>query len=431
MDKSTSYPKILLISSVDPNFGPAKVAMDYYRAFVQAGVDIDFLTKYPVEGWPEIKYIYKKQCRFRDKLYRQLYKFTGLNKTKPGYCFFYTYEFLPPVPVRRVLSAINKEYDLVLILFWQGMLSFSTINCIYKKLGCQIHFMGVDYSQMAGGCHFTCDCQRYQTGCGECPAIYSGKKKDFTYFNLKFRKEVYETVKPVVYGNLYMRENFYKNSYLLRNSRVEPSYDIYDMEEFYPMDKSQLRETYDIPKEKHFILFFGCQYLDDKRKGMRYLVDSLKFFWKSLSPHQRNEVLVVVAGKNTNEILSLIDFDSKDVGYVPVRQMPELYSLADVFLSPSIDDAGPMMVNQSLCCGTPVVAFEMGTALESIKDKPTGYCAKMKDSEDFAKGIEYVYKLSNEERQQMQSKCREYAINTFSYAARVKTLLSIFEKYNV
>lgn len=426
MNKETAKPKILLISSVDPHIGPAKVALDYYKAFVQSGIDIDFLTKYPVEGHPEIKFVYNKPKKIFNKIISIVHALTGLRRTKPGHFFFYTYEFLPQVPVKSVLSAIEREYDLVLILFWQGLLSFSTIKGIYNRLHCQIHFMGVDYSHMSGGCHFTCGCQGYKNGCGACPGIFSKRKKDFTFYNVKYRKDIYDKVKPVVYGNYYMREFFYKSSYLLKNARVEPSYDIYDLNEFYPMDRNNLRIKYKVPSEKKFIVFFGCQQLTDPRKGMNYLIESLNILWRNLNLDQRRDLILVMAGRNAEDIKKQIMFDTIDVGYVPVSQMPELYSLADCFLSPTIDDAGPTMVNQSLCCGTPVVAFGMGTALETIKNKNTGYCAILKDVDDFAKGIYYIYKLSLEDKIQMRTECRTLAEALFSYSSRVNKILEIY-----
>lgn len=425
MDK----PKILLISSASPLKGPGRVALDYYKAFKQEGYEIDFLTLYPVVGYPDIRYIYFKPSGIRNRLYRYLYFISGRKKVVPGFYFFYTREQIPPVPVRDVIKSAGHDYDMVLILFWQEMLSFATVKGLYKKFRCQIHFMGVDYSQMSGGCHFTGECKRYQYGCGFCPAIYSKRLKDFTFYNVRYREKVYKTIRPIVYGNSYMRNSFYSNSYLLRDARVEQSYDIYDMNEFYPVDKHLLRKKYEIKDEKEFIIFFGCQSLSETRKGMAYLLESLKLFWNSLNNVERCRVQIIVAGKDFSLIADKVFFDAKNFGYVDMAKMPDLYSLADVYLSPSINDAGPTMVNQSLCCGTPVVAFEMGTALESIKGQNTGYCAKLQDSKDFARGIEMIFRLSEEEREKSRKKCREYAMNHFSYYSRVNNILSIYKKY--
>lgn len=429
MIDSNQNPSILIISSVDPSIGPARVSEDYYTAFKQAGFQIDLLTLYPVKGKPEYLSVYNKPSKLRELLVRLMYSLTGLRKIKTGYHFFYTYETMPPVPVKRILASIKKNYDAVLVFFWQGMLSFATIKGIYNRLHCQIHFMGVDYSQMSGGCHFTRDCQKFKTGCGCCPAVYSRNNNDFTHFNVKYRNKVYETVKPIVYGNRYMRSHYYNTSFLLKDARVEPSFDIFDKEEFYPMDKVTLREKYSIPPDKQFIIFFGCQRLNDPRKGMDYLISSLRIFWDSLNQLQRKEVLVLIAGRGIDDIKDLIEFEIKYVGYVSSSQMPELYSVADVFLSPSVDDAGPTMVNQSLCCGTPVVAFEMGAALETVKGGMTGYCAKLKDTEDFANGIHQIYDLSKEEYASMRKNCREVVINRTSYEAHVNDFLKIYKKY--
>lgn len=423
-------PRILLISSANPLVGAGRVALDYYKAFLQDNYEIDFLTLYPVEGYPKIKYVYKKPSGLRNWVKHVLYRITGKGAVKPGYFFFYSKEQLPPVPVRKVLNKLDKRYDLILVLFWQELLSFKTIKLLFINFHCQIHFMGIDYSQMSGGCHFTGDCSRYQVGCGMCPAISSNKLKDFTYYNVRYRQKIYQMVNPIVYGNSYMRNNFYSNAFLLKNARVEQSCDIYDMDEFFPMDKKALRNEYSIPSLKRFIMFFGCQNLNDPRKGVSFLLESIYLFWKKLDRSERNEILIIVAGNQFSLISGKIPFDSIDLGFVEMKRMPELYSLADVYLSPSVNDAGPMMVNQALCCGTPVVAFEMGTALESVKDKGTGYCAKLMDSEDFARGIEYVYRMSDEAKCSLRTKCRDYAINTFSYAARVKTINEIYKKYN-
>lgn len=424
-----SKPKILLISSASPIKGPGRVALDYYQAFKQEGYQIDFLSLYAVEGYPDIRYIYSKPSAIRRRFYHYLYAFTGIRNVLPNYYFFYTREQLPPVPVRKVLHKVDSHYDLVLVLFWQELLSFATIKGLYQKLKCQIHFMGVDYSQMSGGCHFTGDCQRYQHGCGLCPAISSKRLKDFTFLNVQYRKKIYETVRPVVYGNSYMRECFYSKAYLLKDARIEQSYDIYDMNEFCPIDKASLREKYQIAAHKRFVIFFGCQSLHETRKGMSYLLDSLKLLWDHLNEEERRSIQLIVAGRHFDVISDKVLFDTINCGYVEMSQMPELYSLADVYLSPSIHDAGPTMVNQSLSCGTPVVAFEVGTALESIKDKPTGYCAKVGDSADFAKGIETVFRLSEEERLHARQMCRDYAIKHFSYSSRVNDILGIYKKY--
>ena len=119
------------------------------------------------------------------------------------------------------------------------------------------------------------------------------------------------------------------------------------------------------------------------------------------------------------------------MGYVNFEVLAKTFSVSNLFLSPSVDDAGPMMVNQALSCGTPVVAFEMGAALDVVKDKGTGYCAKIKDSVDFASGIEGIFRMDSNMYQSVSEKCREVALMTTSNNARVENILEVYHKNNI
>lgn len=426
-----SKPSVLVISSVSPSIGPAVIGLQYYKALKQKGLDVDFLTKYPEPNHPEFLWVVEKG--YDEKFFVKFKKgirwlLVGGKPKKSGYRFFYTYEKWPQVPSRLVLKAIKKKYDLVFILFWQGLLSFDTVEKIYDKLHCQIQIGGVDYSQMSGGCHFTRDCQNYKTGCGSCPAFRFNWKNDFTAWNVRFRKRVYEKVKPIVAGNLYMYQ-FYKESFLLKDARVEiGGIPIIDTDVFQPKDKIVLREKYNIPKEKRYIIFFGCQNLNDERKGMRYLFEA----FGSLRQKMKTDfarVLVISAGKNFESIKNKIPFDSIGFGYVDLNVLSDLYSLAACFVCPSIDDAGPMMVNQSLCCGTPVVGFDMGAVKQVVKNQGTGICVPLKDSEALADGIYKILTMSQVDYCKMSSRARQVAMDTSSFEAQANLILSTYVKY--
>lgn len=429
-------PRVLVISSVDPNIGPAVVGLEHYNAIRKGGIDADFLTKYPVDGHPEFISIYEKKPygiaayvqEIKKKVLRK-FKIGLLNRQTFGHAFFYEKETDPTVPVEDVLRKITKPYDIVYIMFWQGVLSFAHIEAIYDKLKCQIHFRCVDYSPMAGGCHFTGDCQKYQTGCGCCPGFKSNNENDFTRFNVEFRKRVYGKVKPIVYGNTYMN-SFYRRSYLLKDyDRLEIVYPLSDNNIYHPLDKTACRLKYNVVPEKTFVILFGCQHLNDSRKGISYLLDSLKILYDELSEKEREKILLLIMGHDIGQIKEKLYFDYKYLGYVKPEELPGIYSMSNVFLSPSVNDAGPSMVNQSMSCGTPVVAFEMGTAIDVVKDRGTGYCAKLRDSVDFAKGVSSIFHMCEREYEDMRTHCRRVALDLTSDDAFFKNFIRVYEKY--
>jgi glycosyltransferase involved in cell wall biosynthesis len=424
-------PRILVISSVSLSVGPAIIASQYYDALREKGFEVDLLLKEPEPGRPEFLHVvrtgYDKTLwnRIKKKLKS---RFDILGKQEKGYCFFYKKENHPPVPSSWVVRQIRKPYDLVLVFFWQGMLSFESIEGIYDKLHCQIQFMGVDYSQMSGGCHFTGNCQRYKSGCGCCPAFHSKDENDFTAWNVQFRKRVYEKVNPIVYGNQYMMR-FYRESYLLKDVRCEINpCAIIDTKVFKSLDKQCLRRKYDIPGEKKNLIFFACQNLNDERKGMRYLIEALNYLYENLQ-EKASEVLILMAGRDFEKVRELIPFEAKGLGYVPMDTLPEIYSMSTMFVCPSVNDAGPMMVGQSLCCGTPVVGFEMGSVLQLVKNQRTGISVPLRDSKALAQGMEQIIRMSEKDDSIMSSRCREVALENCSYEAQANLILRTYHKY--
>ena len=344
---------------------------------------------------------------------------------KDGYNFFYRNEENPPIPIKLVLSKINRKYDLVFINFWQGMLSFKTVDAIYEKLHCQFRFAFVDYSPMSGGCHFTNGCEKYQTGCGECPAFNSHNSKDFTYRNVLYRAKVYDKIQPVISGNSYMF-SFYEKSYLLKNVKNwSKAYPIIDLRVFHPHDIRCSRYEYSIDNDA-FVLLIGSQQLDNERKGVKYLVSALNSFYNSLTFEEKKQVLVVAIGDNFDKIENKIKFKTKGLGFVNVQDLPKIYSMADLFLCSSINDAGPMMVNQALCCGTPIVGFEMGACLDAVKGKGTGYCVPVKDVQAFAQSLQTFFYLSSTEKEKVRQNCINYSQKVYSDEAFVKRVINSY-----
>ena len=411
-------PKILVISSVDPTRSAGIVAMNFYKALKEAGMEVDFLTKYAVQGHPEFLHVLpKERGSLMGFIMRKLSaKRSKFRHQKGNHAFDYVKEDQPPVPVKMVTRKIRKQYDAVFIVFWYQLLSYKTVEAIYDKLHCQIHLRCPDNQPIAGGCHFIGQCPRLGEGCGQCPGWE--KQYDFTAANIIYRKRVIDKVKPYIYGNTHMQQIYRKSALLKDYDRLITAYPLVDNDFFHPVGKApEFRDK--------FVLFFGCTILDEERKGMKYLIKALEIFRAGLSADESSRVLLLVAGNKTEQVLPLLPFQYKELGYVSLEDLASAYNNADVYLSPSIDDAGPSMVNQSISCGTPVVAFNIGTAIDMIKGHNTGYCAKVADAEDFAAGIRKIYDASAEEYAAMSKECRRLALERTTPEAFVKNLTDL------
>lgn len=421
--------KILYISSANPIKGPGTIGLDYVNALKNYGYMVDFLTKYKVDSRPDIKYIYPEKkdtvLWHLDRIRRKLFEpFVG------NHYMHYRKESSPPVKINRILNKIDDDYDIVIIYFWQGLLSYHTVEAIYKKMKKppKVIFMNADYFTMTGGCHFMGDCTNYIQGCGQCPMLRFKHKNDFTSWNVKERIRINAKIKPIVRVNTYMKSFFEKSPVMQSGAYLIKNFMLLDLERFKPIDRDICNSKLQINIDRNkFVILFGCQGLNEDRKGIKYLLETLDLIYDKLSKKERANVVVMTIGKDSSSISDKIHFTQKHLGYINIEDLPYVYALADVFVSPSINDAGPSMVNQSIACGTPVVSFEMGSALDVIKGTGAGICVPLKDVNKMANAILKIIHLSSEERNKIRHKCRQVAIENHSIDAFIKNFKSMVQ----
>ena len=154
---------------------------------------------------------------------------------------------------------------------------------------------------------------------------------------------------------------------------------------FHPQDRQDARKAFSLPQDQKLILF-TCQKVTDKRKGMAYLLEALKYL-NEPKPH------LVVVGGNTEDLLnSNLGIDKGNLHFIPYvngeREMARLYSAVDCFVTPSLQDNLPNTIAEAMSCGTPCVGFNAGGIPEMISHMKNGYVAQYCDSKDLAHGIE-------------------------------------------
>ena len=417
--------RILYISSRPPKHS-AGLALDQMKSLEMAGHQVDFLTKFSFEGQEENMYsVYEKN--WIDKLvdlrqkypilhYLSKFKFlvgrkdltfnNGIKLTAPD-------EANPPVPVEDVLKRINKEYDLVITLFLQDFISSLTIKAIYEKLKCPIIIRSVDMGPFTGGCYFFLDCEGYQHNCGKCPALLSEDDNDKTRQNFLIKKESYASINYAYCCNNWMKR-FALKSNMFEPDRIFTSTAVIDETRFYQRPLDDCRRVFDIPDSKTFILFARYQNIAIVSKGFSYLIEAVNEWSRGLSEQEKKKVLVLIAGNRENDPLYMMDVDTKYMGLLNTENLIKAYSVANVFISPSIDDAGPSMVNQSIMCSTPVACYNIGTAIDVIENGVSGFKATEINPHRLAACIEQFYHLSKEDYQNLRKSTRAKALESNS-----------------
>ena len=201
-----------------------------------------------------------------------------------------------------------------------------------------------------------------------------------------------------------------------------------DEKKFKPGNKAAAKTYFKINASKKVILY-GSYNLMDERKGSKYFSEAIRILATSLRENnsvlQLSDYVIMVAGNKASNSYS-DEIEVVQTGYLTEDDLIKAYQAADLFVSSSVEDSGPLMVNQSLMCGTPAVCFNTGVAMDIVHSGITGYRASLFDAKDLANGIKLILSLNEEEYKKIVSNCRNLAINNFSRQVFINNLTDIF-----
>ncbi len=184
-----------------------------------------------------------------------------------------------------------------------------------------------------------------------------------------------------------------------------------------------LRSQLGIAKHEPVILFAGFV---TPRKGLKYLASALPL----IHPSPR----LVIVGRWRSRVYREQVFRSLgsaasqviEAGFVPDEQMPAYYSLADVYVSPSLLEGFGLPLAEVLACETPVVTTNAGTAVEVVG--PGGILVPPRDPIAFASAVSDLLKDASL-RRKLGKRGREYVVSNFSIQTMLHSTLDAYERF--
>jgi glycosyltransferase involved in cell wall biosynthesis len=102
-----------------------------------------------------------------------------------------------------------------------------------------------------------------------------------------------------------------------------------------------------------------------------------------------------------------------------------IFSAADLFIFPTRADNLPLVLQESMACGTPMVSFKIGGVPDLVRPGITGYLAAAEDPEDFCNGI--IQLLENHHlRETMGENCRSIALAEYSLEGQSDRYIQLY-----
>lgn len=321
------------------------------------------------------------------------------------------------------IDKISGEYDLIFIQFTSFMISALTIKKLYDKFHCPIFAGNIDMYHVAGGCMYFGDCRNYRNECRNCPN-FTWFNKNQAHKNFQFKKDIYSNIEFAFVCNTWVA-NIVRESHMFDGANIIKKSFMLDETQYLPKDRMQCLNRMGLQEFSDYFIFLA-RADKSKRKGFKFIERALEDICVEKGDIK---ILLLLVGEKI-EMRNLEHFIKiHQLGRVNTEALIDAYNVADCFLSPSIDDAGPSMVNQSIACGTPVVSFDIGTALDVVHDGVSGYKAKEITQESFTSCVRKMLCMSPTERESMRQTARKISLKYDSKAASVKIIEEAY--YNI
>jgi glycosyltransferase involved in cell wall biosynthesis len=360
-------------------------------------------------------------------------KITNLFKSKKqintvkDYYFFNLSEEDDYFPTKQLLAQLPVKPDVIIIYWISDFINSRNLAELKKLTDATILWYFLDMGPLTGGCHYFWDCKNFLTHCGNCPALNSHKEHDISFNNFSLKNKFISDLDISLLLGTKQLITLARQSPLFKGKRYLHLPIGIDMKLFRPTrDRAALREKYGIPKDATVILMVSGAILE-KRKGIFLAVECMKLL-NSEDNVLAKSFFVLMAGGTNEKLVESIPFENYSMGFLNEEELPLAYQLADVFLCSSIEDAGPMMVMESLACGVPVVGFNIGIIPDIVKHGETGYVAEKGNVIDLAAGINKIRSRSEKEMETMSQNCRNTALTIFNSDSQVSNLIAFIHE---
>ena len=397
--------KILQINSVCGVGSTGRIATDLYKVLEEQGHEcvIAYGRGTAPEGFKTIKigtnfdnYMHVAKTRVLDK--------HGFGSTKATKEFIKKVEQYDPDVIH--LHNIHGYYINIEILF--DYLKIANKRVVWTLHDCWAFTGHCAYFDYVG-------CSKWKYGCKECPQkkeYPNSLLMDSSEWSFNKKKEIFNGVRDltIVTPSKWLA-GLVKESYL-SEYKVEVINNGIDLEVFKPTE-SDFRERYGL-KDKFIVL--GVASVWDRRKGLNYLIEL------SEKLHEGYKVIVVGVTERQKKKLP-----SNMIGISRTNNMQELaeiYTAANVFVNPTLEDNFPTTNLEALACGDVVITFKTGGSIESI-NRDTGCVINGGDVKELKN---FIDRIGIESKEVYGNKCIDRAKCLYDKTKKYREYIRLYEE---
>lgn len=224
---------------------------------------------------------------------------------------------------------------------------------------------------LSGNCAHSLGCERWRTGCGNCPdiSIYPGLKIDSTHLNWLRRKVIFENSKLYIATPCQWLLNKVNES-ILAPAMIEGRviYNGVDTSIFYPGEKQQARNELGLPAKEKVLLFVANGIKKNPFKDYDTLLEAIAL----LGMQSKEPIHFIALGEEGGQE----QLGQATIRYIPrttdINLVAQYYRASDIYLHAAKAETFPNSILEAMACALPVIASNVGGIPEQVIDGTTG-----------------------------------------------------------
>jgi glycosyltransferase involved in cell wall biosynthesis len=409
--------KIIFVNTYETSGGAAKATNRIFKEMLDRGVDCYMLVAVrstdscKIMTYPKFLNVFFLKIKIKINSF-----FCRMHFRRTGAMFS-----IGKIPFSNISYEINKMNPDLVHLNWicDGFFDVKSLASIHAPIVWSLH----DMWPFTGGCHYDDHCGRYLGECGHCKVLGSKSLIDISSISHHYKfKHVSSIFNLTVIGLSDWMKDCASSSSIFKGREIVKLPNAINTKTFLPKNNRNIvRKKFNLPTNKRLILYGAAGGVSDPRKGFNKLAQALE-----LLPANEQIELVVFGGNKTVN-LSNLQYRVHDLRVITnENDLCDLYNAVDTMVVPSLQENLSNAILESLSCGTPVVAFNIGGNLDMIDHKKNGYLANAFESQDLADGIMWI--INSDNYMSLRESARYKVEYNFSAEVVIPRYLSLYKK---
>lgn len=288
-----------------------------------------------------------------------------------------------------------------------------------KKMKVPVVWTLHDCWSFTGHCAFFdyANCNKWKSKCNKCPEKNMYPKSiflDSSKSNYSSKKKYFKSLNSclIVTPSKWLANNV-KESFL-SSYPIKVINNGLDLDVFKPTISNFIEHN---NLNGKFIIL-GVANVWDRRKGLSYFIE--------LDKALDDDYKIVLVGLSDHQISSLPETIVKIKRTNSQKELAEVYSAANVFVNPTLEDNFPTTNIEAIACGTPVITFDTGGCSE-IVDESTGVVLQDKTVQAIINSVQKIRRVSKDYYSQT---CIDKARTHFNKVVKYEEYIDLYLQQN-